>query len=67
MTCAHYMNSNAACPAPSDDAIFGVKFKFLKSHGDGRGFFREVVRVTDSFLDPTASLSGATARCSTTS
>lgn len=32
---------------PIDDAIKGVKFKMLKSHYDGRGFFREVVRHND--------------------
>lgn len=32
---------------PVDDGIQGVKFKMLKSHYDGRGFFREIVRHND--------------------
>jgi dTDP-4-dehydrorhamnose 3,5-epimerase len=52
MTCAHDMDSSSLPQTPTDDAIIGVKFKYLKSHGDGRGFFREVVRVTDEFFGP---------------
>ncbi|MCL4118946.1 UNVERIFIED_CONTAM: hypothetical protein GTU68_063529 [Idotea baltica] len=36
---------------PKDDLINGVKFKLLVSHGDDRGFFREIIRQTDSFFD----------------
>lgn len=36
----------------ADDDILGVTFKNLKTHRDDRGFFREVVRVTDSFFGP---------------
>ena len=32
---------------PADDSIAGVKIKLLKSHGDQRGFFREIIRATD--------------------
>jgi dTDP-4-dehydrorhamnose 3,5-epimerase len=38
----------APAPLPPDDAIIGVKFKLLKTHPDPRGYFREVIRVTDS-------------------
>ncbi len=31
-------------------SISGVEIKELKTHGDDRGFFREVIRVTDSFF-----------------
>ncbi len=32
--------------------ITGVEFKNLKTHGDERGFFREIIRVTDDpFFD----------------
>jgi len=34
-----------------DNAIKGVQFKFLKSHGDSRGFFREIVRFNDPLFD----------------
>jgi len=34
-----------------EKSIFGVEIKLLKSHPDSRGFFREVIRVTDSFFD----------------
>lgn len=30
--------------------IIGVEIKQLKSHGDQRGFFREIIRVTDPFF-----------------
>ena len=33
-----------------ENQIAGVSIKLLKSHGDQRGFFREVVRSTDSFF-----------------
>lgn len=33
---------------PGKDEIVGVELKLLKSHGDDRGFFREIVRCTDS-------------------
>ena len=37
-----------------DNTIFGVEIKELKSHPDGRGFFREVIRSTDPiFQNPT--------------
>ncbi len=36
---------------PKDNEIKGVIFKPLKSFPDQRGFFREVVRVTDPFFD----------------
>lgn len=32
---------------PASNSIVDVEFKLLKSHGDQRGFFREVVRSTD--------------------
>ncbi len=35
---------------PVDNAIKGVHFKLLKSHRDDRGFFREIIRVTDPFF-----------------
>jgi dTDP-4-dehydrorhamnose 3,5-epimerase len=34
----------------SENQIYGVAIKMLKSHGDQRGFFREIVRVTDPFF-----------------
>ncbi len=34
-----------------ENQIFGVSIKALKSHGDQRGFFREVVRSTDPFFN----------------
>ena len=30
--------------------IEGVEFKELVTHGDSRGFFREIIRVTDDFF-----------------
>ncbi len=33
-----------------ENAIAGVEFKLLKSFPDDRGFFREIVRVTDPFF-----------------
>lgn len=36
---------------PRSGEIVGVEFKLLKSHGDQRGFFREIVRNTDSVFD----------------
>ena len=35
---------------PENNSIIGVEFKPLKTHRDGRGFFREVVRITDPFF-----------------
>ncbi len=37
---------------PPNDRIHGVHFKALKTFPDDRGFFREVVRVTDPFFGP---------------
>lgn len=34
----------------NDSPIFGVQLKPLKTHRDDRGFFREIVRVTDDFF-----------------
>ena len=34
-----------------EDCITGVMLKPLKSHQDDRGFFREIVRCTDSFFE----------------
>lgn len=31
--------------------IEGVEFKDLTTHGDGRGFFRELIRSTDPFFE----------------
>ncbi|RMG42616.1 MAG: hypothetical protein D6719_06080 [Candidatus Dadabacteria bacterium] len=37
----------------SDESpIYGVKLKELISHGDQRGFFREIIRKTDPFFIP---------------
>ena len=36
---------------PNDSMIPGVKFKFLKSHPDDRGFFREVIRNSDPLFE----------------
>lgn len=33
-----------------ESTIYGVQIKPLKTHRDGRGFFRELVRKTDSFF-----------------
>lgn len=35
---------------PENNEIEGVIFKPLVSHGDDRGFFREIVRITDPFF-----------------
>lgn len=35
---------------PPKDAIIGVDCKLLKSHGDERGFFREIIRYNDPFF-----------------
>jgi len=35
---------------PAKDAILGVECKLLKSHGDDRGFFREIIRASDPFF-----------------
>lgn len=37
---------------PQSNEINGVVFKPLKSFPDERGFFREIIRATDSFFDP---------------
>ena len=37
---------------PKNNAIDGVIFKSLRTFPDDRGFFREVVRVTDDFFEP---------------
>ena len=34
----------------TENQIHGVSIKLLKSHGDERGFFREVVRSSDAFF-----------------
>lgn len=34
-----------------DDRIIGVKFKRLKTNRDDRGFFREIIRVSDPFFN----------------
>lgn len=34
-------------PNPKDDQIVGAQFKYLKSHADQRGFFREIFRASD--------------------
>lgn len=36
---------------PEDNEIAGVLFKQLRSYPDDRGFFREVIRSTDSIFD----------------
>jgi dTDP-4-dehydrorhamnose 3,5-epimerase len=36
---------------PENNEIFGVEFKYLKSWPDDRGFFREIIRVTDPFFN----------------
>ena len=36
----------------ADDIFPGVAFKLLKSHHDERGFFREVIRITDPIFSP---------------
>lgn len=35
---------------PADNEIIGVEFKQLKSYPDQRGFFREIIRVSDPFF-----------------
>lgn len=35
---------------PAKDSILGVELKPLVSHGDQRGFFREIIRHTDSLF-----------------
>ncbi len=35
---------------PENDSILGVTFKPLTTHPDSRGFFREVIRSTDTFF-----------------
>jgi len=37
-------------PAPNDGSILDVVLKPLVSHGDERGFFREIIRASDSFF-----------------
>lgn len=36
----------------SEKQIYGVQIKELRSFPDDRGFFREVIRVTDPFFEP---------------
>jgi dTDP-4-dehydrorhamnose 3,5-epimerase len=36
---------------PSSGAIVGLEIKQLRSHGDGRGFFREIVRFNDPIFE----------------
>lgn len=38
----------------SDSPITGVEIKDLKTHRDQRGFFREIIRVTDPFFSGAA-------------
>ncbi len=35
---------------PADNSIIGLEIKQLKSHRDDRGFFREIIRKSDSFF-----------------
>ncbi|MFM1848616.1 MAG: hypothetical protein RL417_2090 [Pseudomonadota bacterium] len=35
---------------PLKDSIIGVECKLLRSHGDDRGFFREIIRFSDPFF-----------------
>lgn len=44
------MNSNVAQTFTGTAKIEGVIIKELKTHGDQRGFFREIVRSTDEFF-----------------
>ena len=44
------MNISAPLQPPAKDSIIGVDCKLLVSHGDDRGFFREVVRASDPFF-----------------
>lgn len=37
-------------PLPENNSIIGVEFKQLKTHGDQRGFFREIVRSSDALF-----------------
>ncbi len=39
-----------ATELPPENSIWGVEIKPLKSHADDRGFFREVIRSTDSLF-----------------
>ena len=52
MTSAAESSTSEPRPLPADNAIVGVIFKQLRTHPDPRGFFREVVRVTDPFFGP---------------
>ncbi|MBX7138362.1 MAG: dTDP-4-dehydrorhamnose 3,5-epimerase family protein [Oligoflexia bacterium] len=36
---------------PESNLILGVEFKALKSHGDERGFFREIIRSSDKLFE----------------
>ena len=36
---------------PKDNEIVGVLFKALKSHPDDRGFFREIIRISDPLFE----------------
>lgn len=42
-----------------ESKIIGVKFKSLTSHGDQRGFFREIIRETDDFFTSSLDCSSA--------
>jgi dTDP-4-dehydrorhamnose 3,5-epimerase len=44
------MTNDSAIAPPPQDAIIGVECKLLKSYGDDRGFFREIIRYTDPFF-----------------
>jgi dTDP-4-dehydrorhamnose 3,5-epimerase len=43
--------SQASPIIPADNAILGVEIKQLKTFADDRGFFREVLRCTDSVFE----------------
>ncbi len=44
------MNNAAIKLEKAEMEIVGVEIKELKSHGDERGFFREIIRVNDTFF-----------------
>lgn len=46
---AYAMNTETP-QLPANNSIVDVEFKLLKSHGDQRGFFREVIRNSDSLF-----------------
>lgn len=45
------MNNTAMKNTSATSQIYGVEVKVLKSHGDERGFFREIIRSTDTLFD----------------